>query len=110
LLLAILEKEIIIKEFISIYDLGLVCSIAEHSHLIVESNKPQLSITRAICHVLNLLVDRSLEALHPAHVCQVPFTLEELVRTVTEFHQRLHLVGLVALDLELALDRLRAAH
>jgi len=42
--LAILKKEITIKEFISIYDLGLVCSITEHSHLIVESNKPQLSI------------------------------------------------------------------
>jgi hypothetical protein len=51
-----------------------------------------------------------LKALHSAYIGDISLSLEILVRTITELLQVLHLVLLVALELELALDWLRDAH
>ena len=48
--------------------------------------------------------------MHSANIGDISFSLEILVRTITELHQVLHLVLLVTLKLELTLDWLRAAH
>jgi len=73
LLLSILNQVIIIHKFVTSNHLGVWSTIAYHSYLVVEWHKAKLSIRSSLAHVLNLLIDCRLQALHATHISDILF-------------------------------------
>ena len=64
----------------------------------------------SILHISNLLVDSSLETLHSAHISNISFSLQILIRSISEFHKFFQLFNFISFYLMFALYRLWTAH
>lgn len=81
----IIDQKVKVVKFVSTNDVGYLCSITDYGYLIIERYKSNLPVSGTISDVYDLLADCSLDALHPAHVCNSSLTLKELVRAIAKF-------------------------
>jgi len=107
----VFNEVVLVVELVSSDSLSVCFAVSYDCDLVVEGDDSKFPIFSSISHVDNLLFNGCLQALHSTDVSNILLLMShELIRTITEFHKILHLFGFVSLDLELALNWLRAAH
>ena len=81
----ILNKPVIILQFIACDSYRIFRSIPDHSHIVIEGDNSNFSVLGTLCHHLDLRLYRSLHALESRHISHTSVSIaKELVGTITE--------------------------
>ena len=109
---AIVFEEVEVVKLVACDNLSISCAVTDHLNFVIESHDADPALLSTVCHIINLRIYGTLDALHARDVGPVSISLiDKLIGAIAKFLDLSdQFFQFVALELVLALNWLSDAH